>query len=104
MGFMQPQIYRDSFFRVETSIGTEIVPSDVIGRTVGTAAEAFSNYCEGTINDPDECVECEHGWLARLSAPGYMDCTDWTAHKTEQEAREYLDEMYGDDDGEEVQS
>lgn len=22
--------------------------------------------------------EPEEGWYARLSAPGYMDCTDWT--------------------------
>ena len=37
-------------------------------------------------------------WLARLSAPGYMDCTDWAAFGTRKEAEEYLIEYYGDDD------
>ena len=34
---------------------------------------------------------------ARMSAPGYLDCTDWTLFDTEEEAMEYLEEMYGDD-------
>jgi hypothetical protein len=38
------------------------------------------------------------GWYGRLSAPGYLDCTDWTGpHSTEDEAAEALFELYGDD-------
>jgi hypothetical protein len=98
MAFMQPQVYQGQYFAIETSIGTEFVPADVIGRTVGTAAEAFENYCEGTIDDPEECVECKTGWLARMSAPGYMDCTDWCAYESEVEAWEDLIRNYGDDE------
>jgi hypothetical protein len=94
--FMRPYIERGEFFRVETTHGTEIIPADVIGRTVGTAAEAFANYCEGSIVDPDECVAIESGYLARLSAPGYMDCTEWSAHESEDAAREYLIQTYGE--------
>ena len=47
MGFMQPQVYKDSFFRVETTAGTEIVPSDVQGRTVATHVDAMLDYLEG---------------------------------------------------------
>lgn len=97
MAFMQPQVYFGGYFAVETTHGTEIVPDDVIGRTMGTAAEAFENYVDGEIEDPDEVIEHKTGWLARLSAPGYMDCTDWTVHKSESEARTYLSEAYGDD-------
>lgn len=35
---------------------------------------------------------------ARLSADGYMDRTDWTIHDTEEEAKEYLEEAYPEDD------
>lgn len=94
--FMQPCIYADSYFEVETSQGTEIVPSDVIGRTVGTAAEAFANYCEGSISDPEECVECKTGYLARMSASGFLDCTDWSAHTTAEDAARYLIDTYGE--------
>lgn len=96
--FMQPYVEYCQYFEVETTCGTEIVPADIIGRTVGTAAEAFENYVEGRILDTDECLECKTGWLARMSAPGYMDCTDWSVHKTEDEARAYLRETYEDDE------
>ncbi len=46
-------------------------------------------------------LELKHGWLARLSASGYMDCTEWCAYETEEEAKAALVEMYGtNDDGE----
>lgn len=95
MAHMQPDISQGDYFEVETTNGTEIVPGDVIGRFCGTAAEAFANYVEGKIADPEECIECKNGWLARMSAPGYMDCTDWTAHESEQAAQEYLRDTYG---------
>jgi hypothetical protein len=41
------------------------------------------------------------GYGARLSAPGYLDCTEWTVFDTEDEAREYLEEMYPDDEEDE---
>jgi hypothetical protein len=40
------------------------------------------------------------GFGARLSAPGYLDCTEWTVFDTEDEAREYLAENYPDEDEE----
>lgn len=98
MSFMQPQVYHDLYFEIETTIGTEIVPADVIGRTCATDVSAFLDYLEGEPNDEDELVEVKEGWLARMSAPGYLDCTDWSAHETEEEARAYLEEMYGEDD------
>jgi hypothetical protein len=29
-----------------------------------------------------------------------MDCTEWCVFETEQEAKDYLEEQYGDDDDE----
>lgn len=47
--------------------------------------------------DVEDVIEHE-GWFARLSMPGYMDCTDWSGpFETEAEALEYLNELYGDE-------
>lgn len=36
-------------------------------------------------------------WYSRLSAPGYLDCTDWQGpYETEDEALEALYETYAD--------
>lgn len=37
------------------------------------------------------------GWYSRLSAPGYLDCTDWSGpYKSQDEAFTALYEMYGE--------
>lgn len=110
MAFMQPVVFYDEYFDCETRIGREIVPIDLVKRPENLAVgqiicpeddpeftdvfEDVSQFVEGTIDS----LELKSGWLARMSAPGYTDCTDWTAHKTAEEAHEYLKEMYGDDD------
>ena len=41
-------------------------------------------------------VDTVSGWFCRLSAPGYMDATDWSGpYDTEEEAREAIREGYG---------
>jgi hypothetical protein len=46
--------------------------------------------------EPEE-VKTVFGWCARLSAPGYLDCTDWAGpFETEEEAIVALYEMYGE--------
>ena len=43
-----------------------------------------------------DCGIEEVGWYCRLSAPGYMDCTEWSGpFETELEAILNLYEMYG---------
>lgn len=99
MPHMQPQVEYAEYFEVETSVGTEIVPADVVNRTTETVSvELLLDYLEGKPNDPEAECERKMGWLARLSAPGYLDCTDWSAHATEQEANDYLVEQYGLDE------
>lgn len=47
--------------------------------------------------DDVELPENAAGWYSRLSAPGYLDCTEWSGpYETEDEALEDLFEMYGD--------
>ena len=53
------------------------------------------DYCEGT----PQSWENIQGYGARLSAPGYMDCTEWCVFDSVEEAEEYLTETYGDEEG-----
>jgi hypothetical protein len=100
MSFMQKQIYYSAYFEIDTTCGTEIVPDDCVGAKIrgGVMPEQLQDYLEGKPLNPYERIMRQNGWLARLSAPGYLDCTCWSAHKTEQEANDFLDDMYGEDD------
>lgn len=95
MAFMEQQIEHGEWYEVETNHGTEWLPVDVIG-DISDESE-LSDYVEGT---EIHSYTRREGYGARLSAPGYMDCTDWCVFDTEQEAQEYLDETYGDDSDE----
>ncbi|MNK49863.1 hypothetical protein D3C87_687280 [compost metagenome] len=98
MAIMKPQVYQGDYFAVNTSQGTEVVTADDVGRTCATHVEALLNYLSGTPDDADELCELKNGWLARMSAPGYLDCTDWTAYPTEAAARAALDDMFDTED------
>jgi hypothetical protein len=65
---------------VETTHGTEIVPTDLVGLT--PSPDDLRDYIEG---EPDPEIETETGWFSRLSAPGYLDCTDWCGPFASQE-------------------
>ena len=93
MAFMQRQITRKSkWYQVETNRGTEFLPDDLVGKS--PVLTDFAQYCEGT----PESFELIEGYGARLSAPGYMDCTEWSVFPTEKEALEYLDEYYPEEE------
>lgn len=97
MAFMQPCVEYAQYYEVSCNRGeTTIIPADVVG-TPRTLAD-FRDYVEGTIDEDQDMPELQTGWLARLSAPGYMDCTDWSIHPSKAAALEYLAETYGDDD------
>jgi len=119
MGFMQKQVtHKQAWIEVETTYGTEWLDAVSLSLNVRDSqtethpltdkeresiVSQLSDYCEGTIQE----WKTVRGYGARLSAPGYMDCTEWSVFDTPEEAEKYLDEMYGDDedetdDGEEV--
>jgi len=85
MTFMQQEIAYSQWYEVE----------DTDGGTYWYDAHLFSRdevKAFGVIKSMTD------GWGARLSAPGYLDCTDWCVFETEAEATEYLDDTYGDDE------
>ena len=82
-GFMRPELFRGPV-TVDSQDGP--MPSE----------DWITNYCPGEDAGriEDELVD---GWLVRLSAPGYLDCTDWMGpFSTENEAVEALVEAYGE--------
>lgn len=122
MAFMQPQIYESDYIEIDGPIGGEIIPCDVVDfqpctcgfATAPTASahehhdscetkrtyrrdvpSALRDYCENRVM---WSIERKHGHVARMSAPGYMDATPWSAHETAEAARKHLDEMYGDNE------
>lgn len=99
MSFMQKQITNKmKWFQVETSQGTEWIQSDIFTPDAQIESVAdLIDYCEG-VPISFEVVE---GYGARLSAPGYMDCTEWTVFPTLGDAEKYLEENYPDDEDEE---
>jgi hypothetical protein len=98
MSFMEKQITNKMrWFQVETSQGTEWIQGDVLQPSPDITIADLIDYCEG-IPVSFELIE---GYGARLSAPGYLDCTEWTVFQTVEEAREYLEENYPEDDTEE---
>ena len=102
MAHMQNEITGKQYgWSVETKRGTMHVPSDVetvpeylvAGKQIDSddvvfdaLAERLQPYCDGEI----ESIEVICGYFARLSAPGYMDCTDWTCYTTKREAIQAL--------------
>jgi len=105
--FMKPEIYQGEAYEVDGSGGITVVPFDLVGdlglvvgesmdeddESFKLAAAALKDFVEGEIWR----IELSEGWLARLSAPGYMDSTEWSIYDSKQEAEEELKIMYGDD-------
>ena len=108
MAFMQRQITeKQSWIEIETSNGTVFVQGSLVGfirdsqtnthqltdKEREKIVSKLTDYCEGTVEE----WKTIQGYGARLYAPGYMDCTEWTVFDTEEEAEQHLEEMYGDD-------
>lgn len=110
---MQPQVYRGDYYEIEQSNGeTILLPCEAhdngrLHRAVGVGEEVrdwdtityegcvnsrefdiddFNSYC----NAPPEVIRMKSGILCRLSAPGYMGCTEWSPVASIKEAKEHF--------------
>ena len=92
-----------AFMKVETAYGEWFV---------------YESRHEGIMTIPHECIEdipeedvvevvCQRcsGWCSRLSAPGYLDCTEWMGpYEEERQAIEDCCELYSvDEDGNDIE-
>lgn len=124
MGFMEPEITRDLFVAIDGAHGITNVPADVLNaaclaglrkRAAGSSRTEFnaSELDSATLRrvaefydgpaDSIESVALVEGIFARLTAPGYLDATDWNGpFESERAAREFLAETYGLDEGDDM--
>ena len=81
--FMQKEITGKEYgYAIHTTQGTWFVPSSVCGYFGADACvDYLQDYVEPTIQDTDE-IELVCGYFGRMSAPGYLDCTDWKFSST----------------------
>lgn len=105
MSYMQPQIRYGLWVRADFSDGVffanadSVRPLPSVGYTLREEDAGFDDLLDavssmlGGSGVPDS-LEVIEGWGARLSAPGYMDCTDWSVFATESEANKFLAEYY----------
>ncbi len=94
-GFMTPQITdKGRHWCVETRAGTWFVPNDLLGVPDWIKADVKIPDAEiprWIIQNLEDYVEpgadnwtgitVVEGYCGRLSAPGYLDCTDWVFSK-----------------------
>jgi hypothetical protein len=105
MAFMRPEITeKQEWAAVETNNGTWWVPFDILSSREAESArrgdfEPLLQYTEGT-RVYDDQSSIKKGYGVRLSAPGYMDATDWEVYGSLKEAkrreRELIEESEGD--------
>lgn len=89
--FMVPEVYEGSMWVVE----------DVWGQSFSFPADMFSKKEARNYVSHARSTESMSGIFVRLSAPGYMDCTEWDGpFTTEEEALEHLKETYDLEDEE----
>lgn len=107
MSFMQPEILHDLWAVIEGAGYTEVFPADLIGfsspaeydftaldegEEMPDWAYAALDYLQHVKPNNMTTVSIRYAYGARFSAPGYMDCTDWTLFDTREEAEDFLRE------------
>lgn len=97
MSHMRKETYTGIYAAIESRNGTTYLPEDVTGSLYDGSQWGSLMLCKDEcdpelwddvvsrvkdyIEDRDEdirSIEIQQGTLYRLSAPGYMDCTEWT--------------------------
>jgi len=90
-GFMVPEYDHGVFWEVESESGWQtLVPGWLVGSE--PSLQDFTAYTDCGKPASFEKIE---GWFARLSAPGYLDSTDWSGpFETEKEARKHVEDFH----------
>jgi hypothetical protein len=108
MAFMEKQITgKTQWLEIDGSEGITFVTAGSLedsGLKVGESTdddEVMDRYSDYYGGSEIHSVSLIEGFGARLSAQGYMDCTDWTVFSTSEEAQSYLEETYPEDEDEE---
>lgn len=105
--FMQPEIYSGPYWELDTDRGIVFLPIDVCDpadlespdesddERIERLEREFADYLEWARL---LTAERKDGCLGRLSAPGYLDCTDWSPYESPEAAERELREECGSED------
>lgn len=99
MSFMKPELYKGEAYVIDGKAGGEVVPLDVCGDlgqpTEENTLEIATKMADYLENKPADVFSIERltGWLYRLSAPGYMDCTPWGIASRKKDAERALRDL-----------
>ena len=116
MSFMKPEIVHGLWLRVDTQNGTWWVPEDLVGpvflkQDVSYEVDWYNleedSNLRALIIDLEDYVEADRteiyeltlveGWGGRMSAPGFLDCTEWVVLPDREDVEAVLEDMYGED-------
>ena len=98
MSFMQIQKTRKMrWFEIDGNHGIQWLPAEDAPELEGLSVDAARKYYDGS---EVWAVESVSGWGVRLSAPGYLDCTDWTVFEEEADADAAVAELEAEQDEE----
>lgn len=111
MAFMQPTSEYGDWLVVDGDCGGQVMPLDLLDgaelrRLLDSddvdMGEVYSLVSDYTESRKLFSAEIQSGWCARLSVPGYLDCTDWCGpYETEEQALAECCELHDvDADGE----
>ena len=105
--FMEPEItVKQRGWRIETKQGSTFLPGSVVdppayiktGKVIDEGDLGFTEIADevSAYTDGGKVLEVEvvEGYFYRLSAPGYLDCTDWSVARTLKEAKDDLKEQF----------
>lgn len=98
MSFMEPEVIQGSGYIVETTEGSSFVVPDVVLEGEPTARRLMQ-YAPENVGQRYDSHEEAKGFFVRMSAPGYLDATDWEFFSTQEEVDAWIEEQEeGDDD------
>lgn len=105
MAFMQPEVLdKEEWAEIETNNGTSWVPFSVLSSSEAASArrgdfEPLLKYTEGTRVYNDQS-RVRQGYGVRLSAPGYMDATEWEVYGSKKDALKRARQLAREAEGE----
>jgi hypothetical protein len=98
--FMEPQAKAGHWIRVEHAHGTDWIPADLFTAPESLTPSDVLDYTDARdVEDVESIVLLRNRIGVRLSASGYMDCTDWEVCDTCEEARERIADLLDMGDG-----
>lgn len=100
--FMQRQVFQNDGWEIEFDGGESVASPDFNAPDIDELRKIIGTNRKVHIGDAYGRVEAvtylpKNTWWGRLSAPGYLDATEYVYGNTRREVEEMLSDLYGDD-------